>query len=175
MNLVQFRKDIPDEIIKKLDYKLNPEIKISKLNWKDFRNAEAIRQYPVGTLIQCGQSWAKEPDYNNFFRVRKITPTGILVADELRLDEADRDCDQLGGWIDYDPKSARVSGEKVNFFPFLEYYDWVVEPYDKNRGAVWMGLYCIDWCGSKDSGYHAIDKFKIEKNGLVRALMGGTL
>jgi hypothetical protein len=170
-------KRIPKKVIEGLDYRLNSEIEISESNWKEFRNPEAKRQYPIGTGIQCGQSWAREPDYDNFFRVRKITPAGILVTDVLILGEVARDCGQGGGWIDYDPESARLSGAEVRFFPSLRFNNYVVRPYDKktDRSAEWDSVCYIDWQGSKGSGYHFIRKLEPEKNGLVRAVMGGIL
>lgn len=168
-------RKIPEKILRELDYRWNPEIEISESNWREFRNVEAKRQHPIGTDIQCGQSWAREPDYNNFFRVRRITPAGILVTDILALDEVSRDCDQCGGWIDYDPKSARISGNEIRFFPSLRSDQYVVIPYDKktDRSAEWDSVCNIGWSGSKDRGYHFIRRLQAGKNGLVRAEMGG--
>ena len=168
-------KKIPKEVIDELEYRLNPKIEISESNWEELRNAEAKRQYPIGTDIQCGQSWAWEPDYNNFFRVKKITPSGILVTDFLTLDEVARDCDQGGGWIDYDPNGARLSGDEVRFFPSLRFEKYTVRSYNKKTGqyAEWDFVSYIDWSGSKDSGYNFIRKLQPEKNGLIRAKIGG--
>lgn len=175
-------KSIPKEVIDELEYRLNPKIEISESNWKEFRNAEAKRQYPIGTDIQCGQSWCWEPSYDNFFRVKKITPLGILVTDVLSLDEVARDCNQGGGWIGYDPESARLSGDEVRFFPSLRLNQYLVKLDDKkilrraewgDLSAEWDSVCYIDWSGSKDSGYHFIRKLKPEKNGLIRAKIGG--
>jgi hypothetical protein len=177
-------KKIPREVIRELKYRLNLENEISQSNWEEFRNEEANRQYPVGTDIQCGQSWAREPDYNNFFRVKKITPTGVLVTDKLILEEVANDCDQSGGWIDYNPKSAEISGTEVRFFPSLREDRYLVKLDKKGNlrkakwgdmSAEWDSVCYIDWCGTRRSGYHYIMKLEPGKNGLVRAVMGGLL
>lgn len=170
-------KTIPEEVLKKLDYRLNPKLELSESNWKGFRNSEAKRQYPIGTDIQCGQSWVREPDYNNFFRVRKITPAGILVTDALHLDVVAKDCGQQGGWIDYDPGTARLSELEVRFYPWFLSYGYVVRPYDErtDRSAEWDSVCYIDWKGSRDTGLHFIKKLHPDENGLVRAMMGAIL
>ena len=146
-------------------------IELNEDNWKEYRKLEAERQYPIDTRIQCGQSWCREPDYDNFFVVRKITPTGILVTEKLRLNVVDRDCDQGGGWIDYDPTTAKPLGKNVSFFPFLKATQHLVSKFPNKWGIE----YFIDWKGSENSGYYKLKKLKPGKNGLVRAIMGGCL
>ena len=145
---------------------------ITSENWKEYRKIEAERLFPIGTEVQCGRSWARMPDYNNFFKVKKITPAGFIVTNKLILEEADRDCDQGGGWIDYDLNKKTLSEEKINFFPFLHDTSYVI---NKGYPAKWKTDYDIWWAGSQRSGYHSISKIKDEENGLVRAVMGALL
>lgn len=156
----------------KKEYAKINNIKINETNWKEHSKEIAELIFPVGIDIQCAQSFRNDPSYNNFFRVNKITPTGIIITNELDLEEKKRDCDQGGGWIDYDLKTAKVTENIVKFLPCLE---WDRQPKNKKPPIEWRVDYYVDWYGIKHSGYYSPIKISHKKNGLVRAVIGSIL
>ena len=133
---------------------------ITPENWKEYKGSEAKRLFSIDMDVQYTLGWTRFDD-DNFGKVTKITPAGIVYVATMKLDEVDRDCDQGGGWIEYDPKTATLKDEILRFLPQL--------------GQTRKDGYNINWRGKYDSGRWDLRELEVGKNGRVRATIDSIL
>jgi hypothetical protein len=142
---------------------------ITRENWKDYRSSEANRLFSVGLNVQYTHGYTRF-DENNFGRVTRITPAGIIYVASTKLKEVARDCDQGGGWIEYDPKTVVVNDEVLKFLPNLRHNS----KYD-TRAKRWNLTYSIAWDGPKEGGRFDLRKLEVGNKGLVRVTLDSML
>jgi hypothetical protein len=147
---------------------------ITEENWKEHRYGEATRIFSVDALVQYTRGFTRFSD-DHFGKVMRITNTGNIYVARMDLKEVARDCDQGGGWIEYDPKRAKSLEDTIRFLPRLDIHqDW--------KEKKWHLSYSISWSGPKEDREHFsnmgnfnLRPLGVNKKGRVRATLDGCL
>ncbi len=150
------------------------DMEITEENWKEHRELEAKRLFPLESLVQYTHGFMRF-DQNNFGQVMRITKTGTVYVAQVALKEVRRNpvkdpaAYQLGGWIDYNPKKFKLlDGDPLKFLARL----YASKTWDKNKKNGSRD-YFIKWNGASDTGNYLLRPLEIGDNGLVRATHDG--
>jgi|GEM_PF-4006646 len=147
---------------------------ITEHNWRSLRGSEAVRLFPIDSIVQYAHGFTARDDCN-FGKVARVTGTGTVFVTKVLLEEVARKPEvspgdwQFGGWVDFDPKKyALKAGDPLKFMPRLERH--FVR--DERRGSR-LYQHNISWTGALGTGLYDLRPILPDKNGMVRGTYDG--